>query len=581
MFIQDRLKEIEKRRKEWQDGVLRESLKRFKTQESPNKFYTPVDIRDFDFLDKVGFPGEYPFTAGTYPSLVPGTGPVKGGGPFAVAGLARAGRYSGYGTAEDTRDFYYDMIARGWRVGPNLAFDLPTQVGYDSDHPMAAGEVGRTGVAVGSLKDFETIFEPFAGELTLDKVATNMNINAPAIILIAMLIVVAEKKGVPLNRLRGTPQNDILKEYIGRGTHIFPPKPSLRLTRDIFAYLRKHLPLMNITSISDHFREGGADSVRAYGYQFSIALAYAQAAQEAGLEVDDFLPRFTFQTSGCHVMEILKAVAEQRASRRVWAKLAKERLGAKDPRSWLLRTAPGRLDAVLTTKQRPLNNLIRAVLGGVAIALSGHVPTVNPGFDEALGLGISLEAQQLSEDGARILFHEARLCDVQDPFAGSYYMEALTDQAEEEIWKTIDKIDSIGGAVAAIETGFLQREIAQNAYKVQKEIESGERIIVGVNSFLGPDELEVSVQRQVPHPYDPVKREEAEEKQIAKLQEIRKERDNGRVGSILKQLRDEARDEKINLFPTVIECVKAYATVGEICGVLREVFGEYQEYGMI
>ncbi|MBI4332269.1 MAG: methylmalonyl-CoA mutase [Chloroflexi bacterium] len=580
MFSKDELQEIQKRRTEW-EGTVKESLKRFKTDKSPNRFYTPLDIPDFDFLETVGFPGEYPFTAGTYPSLVPGTGPVKGGGPFAVAGLARAGRYSGYGMAEDTRDYYRRMIGRGWRVGPNLAFDLPTQIGYDPDHPMARGEVGKTGVAVSSLKDFETIFEPFTGDLAMDRVATAMNINAPAIVLISMFVAVAQQKGVPLDRLRCTPQNDILKEYTGRGTYIFPPKPSLRLTRDIFVYARKNLPQMNLMGVSAHFREGGCDTVRAAGFQFSNALAYVQVARDGGLDIDDFLPSVTFQTGGCHSMEILKAVAEIRACRRVWAKLARERLGARSPRSWMLRSVPGRLEPALTTRQRPLNNLIRATLGGVAIALGGDVPTVNPGFDEALGLGVSLEAQQLSEDGARILFHEARLCDVQDPFAGSYYMEALTGRIEAEIFETIAKVDSVGGAVAAIETGFMQRAIAQDAYRTQKQIETGEKIVVGVNSFLGPDELEVNVHRQVAHPYDPKRREEAEEKQVDKVRKLRQERDNARVMVTLKQLREQAGDEKVNLFPAVLESVKAYATIGEICGVLRDVFGEYQEYGII
>ena len=581
MFSVDKLREIEKKKKEWQEGTLKESLKRFKATESPNRFYTPLDIPDFDFLEKVGFPGEYPYTASTYPSMVPGTGPVKGGGPFAVAGLARAGRYSGYATAEDTRDYYKDMIARGWRVGANLAFDLPTQCGYDSDHPMAEGEVGKTGVAINTLQDMETIFEPFSGDLGLDRVATNMNINAPAIIMLSMFITVAEKKGIPLNKLRGTPQNDILKEYTGRGTYIFPPGPALRLSRDSFVYLRKNVPSLNIISISAHFRDGGADSVKSFGYQFSNAIAYAQVAQEGGLDVDDFLPYFTLGTGGCHTMEILHSIAQIRASRRVWAKLTRERLKAKDPKSWIVRTIPGRLLANLTTRQRPLNNFTRTVLGGVAIALSGDVPAVGPGYDEPLGLGTSLEAQQLSEDAARILFHEARLCDVIDPFAGSYYMEALTNQVEEEIWKTIGRIDAVGGAVAAIETGFLQREIAQNAYKIQKEIETGERVIVGVNSFLGPDELEVTVQQQTPHPYDPKRRQQAEEKQIAKLHKIKRGRDNRSVSASLKRLKDAAADEKVNLFPPVIEAVKQYATGGEICDSLREVFGEYHEYGVI
>ncbi|MBI2909966.1 MAG: methylmalonyl-CoA mutase [Chloroflexi bacterium] len=579
MFDRDRLEEIKRRRKAWEEGTLRRSLERFGAKESPNRFYTPGDIPDFDFLGKVGFPGEFPFTAGNYPTSVPGA--TGGGYILSGGGLVRAGDYSGYGTPEDTRDFYRLMTAAGRPGGPNLAFDLPTQLGYDSDDPLARGEVGKTGVAVDSLRDMEVIYEAWTGASDLDKIASNFTINAPCNIILAMYIALADKRGIPLNKLRGTPQNDILKEYIARGTYIFPPRPALRMVRDTITYCTQHLPAMNTISITGyHMREAGASGTQVLAFTFSDAIAYIKLGTDAGLDIDTFMPRFTFHSLGGS-MDFFAEIALQRAARRMWARIARDRLGAKQPRSWLYRcVTTAMIGNVNTTVQRPLNNLTRSVIGGIASALSGGGVDVRPFYDEALGLGFSAEALQLRYDAARILEHEAKLNQVTDPLAGSYYVESLTDRVEQQAWELLEKVDAMGGAVAAIEKGFVQQEIARSAYEFQREVETGQRTIVGVNKFMGENELEVSTSRLVPHPYDPMKREQAEERQIANLARVRKERDNATVAAALKRLREEARDESVNLIPAILEAVKAYATLGEMCGILREVFGEYREFGV-
>ena len=583
MYNDEYLKKVEQKRKEWETGPLKESLARFGVTESPNKFFTPLDIRESDFLEKVGFPGQYPFTAGVYPCSVPGSGPVTGGYHIGGGGgLIRAGRYLGYGTAEDTRDYHQSEIARGRKAGPNIAFDLPTQIGLDSDDPRSRGEVGRTGVAFDTLADFEVLYEPFQGENDLDKIASNWTINAPAGVILAAYIALAEKRRIPLSKLRGTLQNDILKEYVARGTYVFPPRQSLRLTRDIIVYCTEHLPLLNPISISGyHMREAGASRVQTLSFTLSNAIAYIQLGIDAGLDVDSFVNRFTFNTlSGG--MEVLKEIGARRASRRMWAKIVRDRFGSKNPRSWLLREAGGVLNGAWTaTSQRPLNNLTRAVIGGVAAALAGYIPSVEPPYDEALGLGWSLEAQQLAEDAARIIHYEAKLSEVTDPLAGSYYIEAITDQIEEEAWDLIKKIDDMGGSIGAIETGYMQRALAQSAYEYQRKFENGEETVVGVNEFTGEQEIEVLPNRMIPYPYDAAKRAEAEEKQTAKLASMRKQRDNHRVKTILAQLKEAARDEGVNLMPLIIDAVSAYATIGEICGTLKEVFGEYSGYGTI
>jgi methylmalonyl-CoA mutase N-terminal domain/subunit len=582
-FDKKDLQRIEQKRKEWEEGTLKKSLDRFGTTESPNEFYTPIDVSEFDFLEKVGFPGEYPFTAGVYPCQVPGSGPVTGGYHIGGGGgLVRAGRYLGYGTAEDTRDYYQSEIVRGRTGGPNIAFDLPSQIGLDSDDPLAEGEVGKAGVAFDTLADFETIYEPFQGENNLDSIASNWTINAPVNVVLAAYIALAEKRGITPGKLRGTLQNDIIKEYVARGTYIYPPKQSLRVTRDVIVYCTEHLPLLNPISISGyHMREAGATSVQALAFTLANASTYVQLGVDAGLDVDSFVNRFTFNTlSGS--MEILKEICARRASRRMWAKIIRDRFGSKNPRNWILREAGGFLIGAWTsTSQRPLNNLTRAVIGGVAGALAGYIPSVEPPYDEPLGLGWSIEAQQLAEDAARIIHFESKLGEVTDPLAGSYYIEATTDRVEEEATALITRIEEMGGSLGAIENGFMQLAVAQSAYEYQKKLETGEETVVGVNAFTGEQEMEVLPNRMVPYPYDATKRAEAEKKQVAKLAKIKKERDSKQVESILAKLQETASDEKANLMPLTIEAVKAYATIGEICGTLKEVFGEYSAYGKI
>jgi len=576
--MSDPYEKIRRKRQEWQDRTVKKALERFPNlNESPSRFYTPLDIMDFDFLNQVGFPGEYPFTANIYPfdprAAVSRTAARSS---RSGSGLTRASGYSGYGTPEDTRDYYKQTISRGARQGPNLAMDLVTQCGYDSDNPLMAGEVGKVGVAIDTLRDLEVIYEPYQGDLNLDRIASNFTINAPAIYFIAMYAALAEKRGIPLDRLQATPQNDILKEYIARGAYIFPPKSAMRLFRDTLVFINQYMPRMNITSMGGyHIREAGATRVQDLAYSMAIACAYLQEGIDAGLEVDAFAPRFTFNAMGGS-MEFLQEIAFQRAARRMYARILKERYGAKNLRSMLLREQmTAHIGPSSTTKQRPLNNLTRAVLGAVAGALSGGPPSAFPPYDEPLGLGWSREASQLSQDVSRILSCEAKLLEVADPFAGSYCMEAMTDEIEKEAWAELEKLDKMGGIVTAIEQGYVQREVTRGAYEHQKKIASGEVLVVGVNCFTGEHELEVQTTRLVPHPYDPDRRARAEENQINNLKEVKKNRDNSEVKRLLIELKKQATEEKINLVSHLIVCAKAYVTLQEVCDVLRDVFGEY------
>jgi methylmalonyl-CoA mutase N-terminal domain/subunit len=574
----DSLKKIREKKGQWEEKTLKPALQRFKLKESPTRFYSPLDLGEgFDFLEKVGFPGQHPFTAGTFPTFPYRTG-ERGSGSIAQApGLARAGRYSGYGSAEDTRDYYLHMKKLGQKAGPNIAFDLPTQIGYDSDHPLAAGEVGKVGVAVDTLRDMEIIFEAFSGENDIDRTASNFTINAPANIIMAMYLALADKRGIPWDKLRATPQNEILKEYIARGTYIFPPRHAMRMFRDSLVFFTKHLPKVNITSMGGfHIREAGATREQDLAYSMAIGAAYLQEGKNAGLDVDDFAPRFSFNAFGGS-MDFFKEIAFHRAARRMWARVVKEKFGARNERSMFLRMAStAHCGRVNCSVQRPLNNLTRSIVGGIAGALAGGPPNCNPPFDEPLGLGWSLEAIQLSEDAARILQNEARLTEVMDPLAGSYYVESLTDQVESAAWAEFDKIQAMGGVVKAIESGYLQREVARSAYERQKRLEEGKDLIIGVNCYTGENELEVQTTRLVPHPYDPERQENAERVQVERLKEIKKSRDSKKVAGFLKKLKGEAAREEVNLIPALMECVKAYATLQEMCDTLREVFGEYQ-----
>jgi methylmalonyl-CoA mutase N-terminal domain/subunit len=576
----DKRDDVAEAEREWRENVLEPRVKRFNLSKSPTRFYSPAARDGFDFLEKVGFPGQYPFTAGNNPfdfwrafaeeSAKRGHRPDWGGG-------GSVGKYGGFGTASDYRDYLLRMHSIGRRGGPNVAFDLVTQCGYDSDSPQAEGEVGRVGVAVDSFRDFQVIYEAYTGDLEMDRVASNFTINAPAAVIIAMYGALAEKRGIPLERLRGTPQNDILKEFIARGTYIYPPGPSLRLFRDILVFCTERMPNLNITSIGGyHIREAGATRVQDLAFSMANAAAYLQTGLDAGLDVDRFAPMFTFNAFGGS-MEIYQEIAFQRAARRMYARMLRDRFGAKNPRSMMIRQpVSAHIGCSSTTLQRPLNNLTRAVIGGMAAGMSGAMPLTFPPFDEPLGLGHSLEAVQLNLDATRILIHEAKVADVNDPWAGSYMMEALTDEIEEAALAEIEKVDRMGGAVAAIENGYMQKAVAKSAYERQRRIEKQEEFVVGVNCFNDENEIEVSVNRVVEDIYDERLVSTAEERQKAELARLKRERDGGSVRKALATLKVHAGDASVNLMPDILECVKAEATLQEICDVLREVFGEAQ-----
>lgn len=581
MSDEKKLEEIRNEHKKWKENVLDKRVKRFNLPESPTAFYPPKDNPVDSFLEKVNFPGQYPYTAGNNPfdfwrayakdAALMGYRPDWGG-------AGGVGKYGGFGTPADYRDYLFRMQSIGRKGGPNIAFDLATQCGYDSDDSRAEGEVGRVGVAVDSMRDFEIIYEAYTDDLNIDKVPSNFTINAPAPVIIAMYAALAEKRGVDLKILKGTPQNDILKEFIARGTYIYPPKESIRLFRDTCVFCATNMPKLNITSMGGyHIREAGATRIQDLAFSMVNAHAYLQAGIDGGLDIDAFAPQFTFNAFGGS-MEIYKEIAFQRAARRMYARLVKETFGAKNPRSMLLRQPiTAHIGCSSTTLQRPLNNLARGVIGGVAAGMSGGIPGAYPPYDEPLGLGHSLEAVQLQLDATRIMIYEAKIADVNDPWAGSYFMESLTDEIEAEAQAEFDKIIEMGGAVAAIENGYMPKAVAKSAYERQKKVENMEEFVVGVNSFTGENELEVRVNRDVEATYDPELMKTAEERQKKNLAELKRTRDDKGVTSCLNTLREHAKDASRNLMPDMVECVTNDCTLQEICDVLRDVFGEYRQ----
>jgi len=553
MFAKEKLDELEKQQIEWKTNCLQKTLNKInmKAEHFPKQFYTPLDIRDFDFLCDLGFPGEYPFTMATHPTAIPAE--------FLVGARAR---YSGFGTPEDTRDHFKFLVSKGF-TGPSIAFDLPTQLGYDSDHPLAAGEVGKIGVACCTFRDMEVIFDAFQG-LPMENLRTSFTCNAQTVVILAMYVALAEKKGVPLNKLTGTTQNDILKEYIARGTYIFPPEPSLRLIADTLVYGTRHLPRFNVMSISSyHIREAGATAAQELAFMFANAIAYIEAGLKAGLQIDEFAPRLSY-LGGCG-SHFFEEVSKFRAARRIYAKIMKERFNAKDPDSMRLRYPSGNAAHTFTVK-KPLNNIIRATVQAMSTLLGGcigggyAVP-----YDEALGL-YTENSRRIADDTPRILRMEAHLGDVIDPLAGSYYVEHLTNKMEQDVWEILKKIDALGGAVKAIEMGYMQQEISKSAYQYQMEVESGKRIIVGVNKFVEEEEI-ISGGME----FDPT----VEERQLANLKAVKKGRENLKVQAALDSIRRAAEGRENLMFP-IIEAVKVQTTIGEICQVLREVFGEYK-----
>jgi methylmalonyl-CoA mutase, N-terminal domain len=501
---------------------------------------------DGEYVQKLGFPGEYPFTRGVQPTMYRGR-------------LWTMRQYAGFATAEESNRRYKYLLQQG-TTGLSVAFDLPTQIGYDSDDTVALGEVGKVGVAIDTLADMETLFDG----IPLDKVSTSMTINATAAILLCMYIAVGEKQGVPADKLEGTIQNDILKEYIARGTYIFPPRPSLRLIADIFAYCTKEVPRWNTISISGyHIREAGSTAGQEVGFTLADAIAYVETARAAGLEVDQFAPRLAFFFAA-HT-DVLEEVAKFRAARRLYARIMRERFGSKDPKSQMLRfhTQTG---GVTLTAQQPENNVIRVTLQALAAVLGGTQSLHTNSKDEALALPTEASVTTALRTQQVIAF-ESGVAGTIDPLAGSYVVERMTDEIEAEAERLIAQIDEMGGMVAAIERGWVQRQIEESAYEFGQQIERGERIIVGVNKFTSGEEPEMDLLR-----ID----ESVAESQKAKLAKVKAERDNERVAACLDAVRETARGDG-NLLPVILDAVRAYASVGEISYALRDVFGEYQE----
>lgn len=509
------------------------------------RVYTPLDLADFDYLQKLGVPGQYPYTRAVQPTAYRGR-------------YWTMRQYAGFGSAEETNERYHFLLKSG-QTGLSVAFDLPTQIGYDSDAPLARGEVGKVGVSIDSLWDMERLFQG----IPLDQVSTSMTINSPCAVLLAMYLVVAEKQEVAFDKLRGTVQNDILKEYSSRGTYIFPPRPSMRLITDIFEYCTREVPQWNTISISGyHIREAGSTAVQEIAFTLANGIAYVEGAIKAGMKVDEFGPRLSFFFNS-H-LDFLEEVAKFRAARRLWAKIMKERFGAKDPRSLMLRFHTQTAGCSLTAQQ-PLNNIVRTAFQAMSAVLGGTQSLHTNSFDEAMALP-SETAVQVALRTQQVIAYETAVSDTVDPLAGSYYLENLTDAIEIKAQEYIDQIDRLGGAVAAIEQGFVQREIGASAYRYQQEIEKCERVVVGLNRFQVKGEEKIPLLKVDP---------EMEGKQKARLKELRQTRDNAMVRQTLAQLKTAAQGAD-NLMPPILSAVRTLATLGEICDTLREVFGEYE-----
>lgn len=518
--------------------------------------YTPLDLDGFDYEKDLGFPGEYPYTRGVQPTMYRGR-------------LWTMRMYAGFSTAEESNKRYKYLIANGG-TGLSVAFDLPTQIGYDSDDKMSAGEVGKVGVAIDSLYDMERLFDG----IDLGKVSTSMTINAPASILLAMYIAVAEKQGVPASALRGTIQNDILKEYAARGTYIFPVKPSMRLITDIFEYCSANVPKWNTISISGyHIREAGSTAAQEVAFTIADGIAYIEAALKAGMKIDEFAPRLSFFWNAHN--NVLEEVAKFRASRRIWARILKERFHAENPKSMKLRFHTQTAGSMLTAQQ-PNNNIVRVALQTAAAVMGGTQSLHTNSRDEALALPTT-ESVTIALRTQQIVAYESGLADVVDPLGGSYYVEAMTNAIEEEVMQYIKKIDEMGGAVEAIDKGYIQKEIQDSAYAWQMAVESGEKTIVGLNKFTmeeppvtGLLKIDASVG----------------ERKKAQLAKDKENRDQAKVAEELAKLEKAAQTpaegpDHVNLMPVILDCVRAYCTEGEICGVLRKVFGEYKPHNTL
>ncbi len=545
---------LEKEEKRWRKEKLKKTVdsfgqrkKGFKTDSriEVDSLYTPLNLNDFNYNEELGYPGQYPFTRGVYPTMY-------------RSRLWTMRQYAGFGTARESNERFRYLLEQG-QTGLSVAFDLPTQIGYDSDHSLARGEVGKVGVAIDTLADIEVLFN----KIPLDKVSTSMTINAPAAILLAMYVVVAEKQGVKPDKLAGTIQNDILKEYVARGTYIFPPEPSLRLITDTFKYCSKEMPRWNTISISGyHIREAGSNAIQELAFTLANGIEYVQAAVDIGMDVDEFAPRLSFFFNS--QMNLLEEVAKFRAARKLWARIMEDRFGAKKAKSKMLRFHTQTAGSALTAQQ-PKNNIIRVTLQALAAVLGGTQSLHTNSFDEALGLPTE-ESVKIALRTQQVIAHESGTADTIDPLGGSYYIETLTEKISEGVLEYIERINEFGGMAKAIEAGYIQNEIQDSAYQTQQEIENEERIVVGVNKFTEEEQEENELLKVDP---------EIEKAQCKGLEAIRARRNNQAIEAALKEVDAAARSDKNLLYP-IIEAVREYATLGEITDVLRNVFGEYE-----
>jgi len=549
------IEKIVEQKKEWKEKQVEKTVKKFPERkeefkgtfdEEIKRLYTPEDTKNMDYSKDLGFPGQYPFTRGVQPTMYRGK-------------FWTMRQYAGFANAEESNKRYKYLLEQG-QTGLSIAFDLPTQIGYDSDDEMSDGEVGKVGVAIDSLADMEILFD----EIPLDKVSVSMTINSTASILLAMLISVAEKQGVSKDKIRGTIQNDILKEYIARGTYVFPPEPSMKVIVDIFEYGSKNLPKFNLISISGyHIREAGANAAQEIAFTLSDGIAYVDAAIKAGQDVNVFGKNLSFFFNAHN--NFLEEIAKFRAARRIWAKIMKERFNATNERAMKLKFHTQTAGSTLTAQQ-PMNNIVRVTLQALAAVMGGTQSLHTNSYDEALGLPTE-ESATIALRTQQIIAYESGVTDTIDPFAGSYAVEALTDEIEKKAWEYIEKIDEMGGMVKAIENGYVQKEILNTAYDTQLKIENKKDVIIGVNKFSTKEENPREVLK-----LDPT----VEEKQKDKLKKLREKRDNKKVENALKSLKKAANSNE-NLMEYIIEAVQSYATLGEITNVLRDVYGEYNE----
>jgi len=556
MFDKERIAEIKKEKERWEQTTLQDWTKQCKERRedfrntsnvSIERLYTPEHISSLDYIHDIGFPGEYPFLRGVHATMYRGR-------------LWTMRQFSGFGTAVQTNQRFKYLLKEG-ETGLSIAFDYPTIMGYDSDHPMAQGEVGICGVAIASLRDMEALLDG----IPLDKVTTSMTINGPAAMLLAMYVAVGDQQGVPRGNLGGTTQNDNLKEYFAQKLCIYPPKPAVKLTTDIIEYCTKHLPRWNPISISGyHIREAGSSAVQELAFTIYDGITYVESTMKRGLKVDDFAQRLSFFFASHN--DFFEEVAKFRAARRIWARLMKERFHAKNPRSMWMRMHVQTSGCTLTAQQ-PLNNVTRTTIQALAAVVGGTQSLHTNSFDEALALP-SENAVRVALRTQQIVAHESGATQTIDPLAGAYYIEALTNKMEEKTFEYIRRIDEMGGAIVAIEKGFFQKEIADSAYKYQREIEEMKRTIVGVNDYkIEKEETPIELLRVDP---------KVEKEQLANMHELKQERNKKKVEEVLGKLRRSAEKNE-NLMPVIIESVKAYATLGEICEELRQVYGEYKE----